>query len=573
MTKTIDEYVKALPEIYQKIWRHPEYDDTSRLCQDRAEHIVTVVKDLRKKLGKENLRVLDLGCAQGYFCFTLKELGCDVDGIDFCPQNIELCGALNEEVDFRCNFRQEKLTKEFVESLAVGEYDVVLCLSVIHHVANENGFDYARGIFEELSQKAQVVITELAVKEEPLYWNENLPAKYESWFDSIPFFNELAFFPTHLSDIVRPLILFSAKYFYCEKQFFEFFEWKKKAYDIKPEDNLRRYYMGDSVLMKFCHSREYFVNEVYNEVNFLKENSALDFVPKVLAFEQNQKGVLAVYKINRGKLLIDLMKDGENVDCEKILCDILEQCAELENLGYYHGDLRLWNICVKDGRAFLIDFGNIQKDKQDLVAKDFNKNFDYSVYDAFLGLAFDLLTAKKYELIKDYGLYNVTAYFDFSALDQNFADFFKSCLILPKEDVCFNKFLQVYNETVLSQSKKEFSERQDAKLNLELLKRGLSQKTDYVAFRKNEIDVQRSFDRLQERCSAQECRLSEQEKQINAQDARLSEQARLIADLRAQLEATQARLESTYNLLVNTRHRTLYGALAWLWHKLFKRKG
>lgn len=291
------------------------------------------------------------------------------------------------------------------------------------------------------------------------------------------------------------------------------------------------------------------------------------------------------------------MKDGERFDFSKFLYDILEQCAALEKLGYYHGDLRLWNVCLKDEHAFLIDFGNIQKTSQDLVAKNFNPNFDYSVYDAFLGLAFDLLTAKKYDLIKDYGIYNVTVYFDFSALDKNFADFFKSCVILPKEDVSFNKFLQIYNETFLSQSKKEFSERQDAKLNLELLRRGLSQKADYISFRKNEIDFKRMSARLQtvseqflglqKKSFDQEKRLLElknrffeQEKQINAQDARLSVQDRLIADLRAQLEAeraqleaTQARLEFIYNLLVNTRHRTLYGALAWLWHKLFKRKG
>lgn len=52
------------------------------------------------------------------------------------------------------------------------------------------------------------------------------------------------------------------------------------------------------------------------------------------------------------------------------------------------------------------------------------------------------------------------------------------------------------------------------------------------------------FSSLQEKCSEQESRLSEQEK----------------------------RLKETYNLLINTRHRTVYGACAWLFHKIFKNR-
>ncbi len=64
-------------------------------------------------------------------------------------------------------------------------------------------------------------------------------------------------------------------------------------------------------------------------------------------------------------------------------------------------------------------------------------------------------------------------------------------------------------------------------------------------------DFMEHFSRLQEKCSEQERRISEQEGKI---------------------EALQMKLSETYSLLINTRHRTLYGACAWLSHKLFKKK-
>ncbi|MCR5316877.1 MAG: methyltransferase domain-containing protein [Treponema sp.] len=544
MTNSIRDYVQALPEIYQRIWGHPEYDKSSRGCEDRAIYIVQAVKDLQKMLGKKELRVLDLGCAQGYFCFTLRELGCQVSGIDFCRENIELCKALAEESGLDCSFKQEKLTKDFAQNISLDQYDVVLCLSVIHHVCNEYGFDYARNIFEMLSQKAVIVITELAVKEEPLYWNKNLPVNYENWFDNIAFFNELAFFPTHLSNIVRPLVIFSSKFFYCEKKYYKFSEWKKKSYDMKPEDNFRRYYRGRDLLMKFCHGREQLVNEIKNEVVFCTKNPDVEFLPKVLASESSSKSVLAVYKIKTGELLLDAIKNSENLDYEKIVNDILIQCIELEELGYYHGDLRVWNVCIKDDRAFLIDFGNIQKTKEDMVARLFNPNFNYTVYDAFMALVFDLVTKQNYHLLKDYGLYTVETYFDFSLLEPDFASFFKSFLLLSAEELSFKKLLFLYKETVLASKEKSFSPEQNLIINSRLIQRGFTKKVDFIELKKSEIDLQEKYAEL-------ERKLLEKERQI---------------------KLLSARLDSTYELLINTRHRTLYGALAWLYHKIFKRK-
>lgn len=280
MEKTIDEYVKALPEIYQQIWGHKEFGESSRNCEQRAPRIIESVRELQAKLGEKKLRVLDIGCAQGYFSFALQDIGCNVVGLDFCKENIELCEALKEENKLGCKFIHGKLTKEFIDSLDNGQYDAILCLSVIHHVCNEKGFDYARSILEDLSRKSELVIAELALKSEPVYWSQSLPERWEDWFCNIAFFDEIGFFSTHLSEVQRPLVICSNRYAYCERGLFEFTEWKKSSFNQKKEDNFRRYYLNEYTLIKLCRSginidNGYFIEEIIREIEFLKKTVTL----------------------------------------------------------------------------------------------------------------------------------------------------------------------------------------------------------------------------------------------------------------------------------------------------------
>ncbi|WP_261370573.1 class I SAM-dependent methyltransferase [Xanthomonas citri] len=72
---SIADLVAALPEKYQPIFGHPEISDgSSRGCEDRLEVILDVVDHLRTALGRP-IRVLDLGCAQGYFSLNLAARG------------------------------------------------------------------------------------------------------------------------------------------------------------------------------------------------------------------------------------------------------------------------------------------------------------------------------------------------------------------------------------------------------------------------------------------------------------------------------------------------------------------
>lgn len=74
-TNKLSELVEALPEFYQPIFGHGEWDDKPlRNCKDRLPIIEKIYDDLSKKLGRP-LRVLDLGCAQGFFSLNLAIRG------------------------------------------------------------------------------------------------------------------------------------------------------------------------------------------------------------------------------------------------------------------------------------------------------------------------------------------------------------------------------------------------------------------------------------------------------------------------------------------------------------------
>src|ERR1700733_12673175 len=122
--------VAALPEIYQPIFGHPELSiQVTRACEDRLSHITQIYRTLEAKLNRP-LRVLDLGCAQGYFSFSLAKFGALVHGVDFHGANIDVCNALAAaHPDLKVTF-ETGYVEEVIARLTQDQYDLVLGLSI-----------------------------------------------------------------------------------------------------------------------------------------------------------------------------------------------------------------------------------------------------------------------------------------------------------------------------------------------------------------------------------------------------------------------------------------------------------
>ncbi len=153
------------PELYQKgtavMWTdsyiseqllqvhlNPDVDLASR----KMETIKATVKWILKKVGKDNLKILDLGCGPGLYSQLLAQEGHKVTGIDFSDQSIKHAIKTAKEKNLEIEYRQ----LNYLDFEEVEKYDLVILiytdfgvlvpedrdtlLGNIHHALKPGGF-------------------------------------------------------------------------------------------------------------------------------------------------------------------------------------------------------------------------------------------------------------------------------------------------------------------------------------------------------------------------------------------------------------------------------------------------
>ncbi|MGK8931706.1 methyltransferase domain-containing protein [Pluralibacter gergoviae] len=373
MTKELNTLVSELPEIYQTIFGHPEWDgDAARDCNQRLGLITEQYDKLSSALGRP-LRVLDLGCAQGFFSLSLASRGATIVGIDFQQENIDVCRALAEEnPEFKTDFQVGRV-EEVIASLEDGEFDLAIGLSVFHHIVHLYGIDEVKRLLSRLADVTQAVILELAVKEEPLYWANSQPDDPRELIEQCAFYRLIGQFDTHLSPVPRPMYIISNHRVLLNEFNQTFQHWQNRPYASAglAHKLSRRYFFGENYVCKFFYysmpdnslTPEESLrnqNELKNEVEFLSHPPKGFTPPALLSQGENaQSGWLVMEKIS-GRLLSDMLAAGEVIDRDKVIDDILNALSKLEKQGFWHDDIRTWNIMVdKQNNARLIDFGSI----------------------------------------------------------------------------------------------------------------------------------------------------------------------------------------------------------------------
>lgn len=391
-TAAIAFYVERLPEIYQPIFGHPEYSmQSSRETTDRLKDIIAVHDALTGKLGRP-LRVLDLGCAQGFISLTLASRGASVVGVDFLPENIELCkklGANNPELD--ADFVLSSV-QDFVASVEPDCYDMILMLSVIHHVAFHDSIDTALRTVSSAVNKSAVLLAELALSDEPLYWAEAQPKEPLQWFMGVEFVKKLRDTGTHLSPVRRPLYFASDRYWFVAGLLGEIESVRNGGHRFAKASfkRSRKYFFGSNLLLKRLSlgdgDGEVNREEFSRELAFLESVSDREDFPKLIAVEEDDSYLYLLRQKIEGELLSDLLDAGAEFDSLIVIREILEQNIELEKLGLYHSDIRPWNVLRKpNGRFLLIDYGAISKEKKDCF-------WPQNIYISFLVFIHELIS-------------------------------------------------------------------------------------------------------------------------------------------------------------------------------------
>lgn len=369
--------VGALPEKYQPIFGHPELSDgSSRSCLDRLQIITDVARRLRSQLGR-SVRVLDLGCAQGFFSLSLAAEGCTVVGVDYLQQNVDVCRALAAESGVGVTFLHGKI-EDLVCELDTGQYDLVLGLSVFHHLVHMHGFSAVTDIITRIAAVVHVGIYELALREEPVYWGASQPERTSDLLAPYAFVRLMGSHPTHLSGINRPLYYASSRYWLLGDDFRPFDDFKvvSHAHTMGSHQATRRYFFAKGTMLKrmsLDHPDLLLPNveEYEREVAYLGGPHALPGSPRLLVHSRDHEAVWLLRELLPGQLLSVMMTRKMPYSSEKVIDSLLDQLTALERNGLYHNDIRPWNVIVDEaGSASFIDYGAISSRSVDCVWPD-----------------------------------------------------------------------------------------------------------------------------------------------------------------------------------------------------------
>jgi O-antigen chain-terminating methyltransferase len=371
--QSLVQLVSALPEVYQPIFSHPDLSaHVTRVCHDRLLHISQIYQNLASHL-KRPVRVLDLGCAQGFFSLSLAKLGAIVHGVDLQECNILVCKALAaEHPELKVSFHKG-LIEEVILNMARDRYDLVLGLSVFHHLVHIVGADIVQKMIAVLGKTTLVGIFELASAHEPTKRASSQPQTPKLLLSDYAFVHELAQHDTHLANSPRPLYVASNIYWLLDSQIATFETWKSEshAFSKGAYNGTRRYFMGSGYVAKQYmldddKYRDINLQEYRNEVSILSNGLSDVNLPKLFLHGQNEHEVWLVRDYLPGELLIDIMRTRTAYDAGKVIRDVLDELVALEKASLYHNDLRTWNILVgSDGGAHLIDYGAITTENKD----------------------------------------------------------------------------------------------------------------------------------------------------------------------------------------------------------------
>jgi cyclopropane fatty-acyl-phospholipid synthase-like methyltransferase len=163
--------IKSYPN-YQPIFRRGEIKPGSdRECFDRWELIKKEIIESRAKT------FLDLGSSEGFYVLqAAKECGCLSLGVDADIRKVAMANyqLILEKIN-SAGFLFGVINQDFLERLP--NFDIVIFMSVLHHIMYSEGEEYCRIILKKIMPKInKIMIFEMGQSDEiKNKWAEKLP--------------------------------------------------------------------------------------------------------------------------------------------------------------------------------------------------------------------------------------------------------------------------------------------------------------------------------------------------------------------------------------------------------------
>ncbi|MCR3755514.1 MAG: O-antigen chain terminator bifunctional methyltransferase/kinase WbdD [Sodalis sp. Psp] len=204
MNKSLRQLVSELPEVYQIIYGHPEWQDASRNCYDRMDILSAIYDQLVAKLGPTPVGTGFRLCA-GIFCFSLAEHSATVKRVDFLEQNIALCHALSNENPQLDVSLATNHVEDIIGSLEPSQYNLAMGLSVFYHIIYLHGVKQVQSWLIRLTCLHRSYNPGDRAARGTTIW-AIATRRFERIVAQVCFYHEVARFKTHLSTHLSPSV-------------------------------------------------------------------------------------------------------------------------------------------------------------------------------------------------------------------------------------------------------------------------------------------------------------------------------------------------------------------------------
>lgn len=119
-------------------------DDSNRMK-------LPILDQLGLPVTMSGLRVLDVGCSDGFFSFEMEKRGAEVVAIDFVPEDYSGFATASRIIGSGVEYRMDNIYNVAPERY--GYFDVILFMGVLYHLRNPlGGLDALRSVMKEGAQ-------------------------------------------------------------------------------------------------------------------------------------------------------------------------------------------------------------------------------------------------------------------------------------------------------------------------------------------------------------------------------------------------------------------------------------
>lgn len=363
----------SLPEPRQPAWGlRARHGAAEGACDERLAVLLPLLQALPHI---DTLRILDLGCAQGYFTLGLAHAltaqGCAVEivGVDRNEDNIRFCEALAAHHGIPARFVRATFGTDFIRRQEAPGWDVVLALDAAGLVGDAEGVPGE--VVSLLRDSSRIVLCEFSEPPRPAELAAARSALDQPMLATRAFRRRIASFPDR-GGAMRTLHVCSDSMAWVGGRWFAFDRVADRSHAGIPDAfaQQRRFFLGAHAMVKGFRGDGRYGD--FNRKELAVEAEVLHALqgepgryPELLARADDGDVVWLARGMLPGQLLSERIAAGD-IDRDALALGLLDELAHLESLGFNHGDLRCWNCLVNGSALRLIDFGALVREASPL---------------------------------------------------------------------------------------------------------------------------------------------------------------------------------------------------------------